>query len=397
MERVPAVASGRDAELALVEACRRGEREAQHAFYEKYRRRVFSLIARIVGAQDAEELVQEVFLRAYRGLEKFRGDAQLSTWMYRLAVNAALSYATRTQARQKRDLGEEALMALPAEDAPATDPRLRARLRAGAGGAAGRLSRGARAARRRGAAARGDRRHPRLPRRHVEVAAAQGARQDARPARGCAVRCCRWRSSSALVDGDLSPRQAARVRTHVEGCAVCQRALADFETMKRGLGALPERAGEDNWSVVVNRLAQPLPPPARNWGAALSWRFAVPSVAGGGRSCAGGGAWLRWHNGRGMTADAVIAHAESEFHVADEHYRHAVDELRAVAEHERRDWPLPKRAEYEAAQSQLQVAVARCRAVADERPADVDAEELLFAAYRKEIRFYEDQMMREAR
>jgi RNA polymerase sigma-70 factor (ECF subfamily) len=128
MDHAPAIASGRDAELALVEACRRGEREAQHAFYEKYRRRVFSLIARIVGAQDAEELVQEVFLRAYRGLEKFRGDAQLSTWMYRLAVNAALSHATRTQARQKRDLGEDELMALPAEDAPATDPRLRARL-----------------------------------------------------------------------------------------------------------------------------------------------------------------------------------------------------------------------------------------------------------------------------
>ena len=96
MDHAPAIPAGRDAELALVEACRRGEREAQHAFYEKYRRRVFSLIARIVGAQDAEELVQEVFLRAYRGLEKFRGDAQLSTWMYRLSVNAALSHATRT-------------------------------------------------------------------------------------------------------------------------------------------------------------------------------------------------------------------------------------------------------------------------------------------------------------
>lgn len=128
MDHPPAIAPGKDAELALIEACRRGEREAQHAFYENYRRRVFSLIARIVGAQDAEELVQEVFLRAYRGLAKFRGDAQLSTWMYRLAVNAALSHATRTQARARRDLGEEALMALPAEDAPATDPRLRARL-----------------------------------------------------------------------------------------------------------------------------------------------------------------------------------------------------------------------------------------------------------------------------
>ena len=128
MDPAPTVAAGKDAELALIEACRRGEREALHTFYERYRRRVFSLIARIVGAQDAEELAQEVFLRAFRGLEKFRGDAQLSTWMYRLAVNAALSHATRAQARARRDLGEEALMALPAEDAPATDPRLRARL-----------------------------------------------------------------------------------------------------------------------------------------------------------------------------------------------------------------------------------------------------------------------------
>jgi RNA polymerase sigma-70 factor (ECF subfamily) len=125
MPTAPAFASD---EQALVDGCRRGDRAALHAFYERYRRRVFSLIARIVGAQDAEELAQEVFLRAFKALPKFRGDAQLSTWMYRLAVNAALSHATRGQARARRDLGEEALLALPAEDAPATDPKLRARL-----------------------------------------------------------------------------------------------------------------------------------------------------------------------------------------------------------------------------------------------------------------------------
>jgi RNA polymerase sigma-70 factor (ECF subfamily) len=91
-----------------------------------------STSARIVGAQDAEELTQEVFLRAFRGLAKFRGDAQLSTWMYRLAVNAALSHATRAQSRARRNLGEEELMAIPApvraDGEP--DPRLRARLQA---------------------------------------------------------------------------------------------------------------------------------------------------------------------------------------------------------------------------------------------------------------------------
>ncbi len=110
---------------------------------------------------------------------------------------------------------------------------------------------------------------------------------------------------------------------------------------------------------------------------------------------AGGGAWLRWHKGRGLSGDRVIAHGQSEFHKADEHYRRAVDELRTLAEKQREDWPVPKRAEYDAAQAQLEAAVERCREVADQQPADVDAEELLFAAYRKEIRFYEDQMMRE--
>ena len=115
-------------ERALIEACRRGERPAMHVLYERYRRRVFALIARIVGAQEAEELTQEVFLRAYRGLEKFRGDAQLSTWMYRLAVNAALSHATRSVARTRRTASEDELLALPAAAAPSTDPRLRERL-----------------------------------------------------------------------------------------------------------------------------------------------------------------------------------------------------------------------------------------------------------------------------
>jgi hypothetical protein len=202
---------------------------------------------------------------------------------------------------------------------------------------------------------------------------------------------------SALADGDLSARQAAKVRAHVDGCAACARALADVETMKRGFGALPERAGEDNWSVLVNRLAQeqPMAPAPRRWLPALSWRVVVPSLAALVLAL-GGGAWLRWHKGRGLSDDTVIAQAEAEFHKADEHYRRAVDELRTVAERERKEWPLPKRAEYDAAQAQLEVAVARCRQVAGERRADVDSEELLFAAYRKEIRFFEDQMMRDA-
>ena len=113
------------------------------------------------------------------------------------------------------------------------------------------------------------------------------------------------------------------------------------------------------------------------------------------RCSRGGGAWLRWHKGRGLSADAVIAHAESEFHKADEHYRRAVDELRT-----RRGAGAQGVAAAQARRVRRGAGAARGGGDAlppgrRSQPADVDAEELLFAAYRKEIRFFEDQMMRE--
>lgn len=48
---------------------------------------VFSLAARFVGAQEAEDVVQETFLRAYKGLESFRGESSLKTWLYTIALN----------------------------------------------------------------------------------------------------------------------------------------------------------------------------------------------------------------------------------------------------------------------------------------------------------------------
>lgn len=115
-------------EAALVEACQRGERQAMHLLYQRYRRRVFAIIARICGAQEAEELTQDVFLRAFRAIERFRGDSQLSTWMYRLAVNAALSHATRAMSRAKKGVTEDELYQLPAKAQADSDPWLRERL-----------------------------------------------------------------------------------------------------------------------------------------------------------------------------------------------------------------------------------------------------------------------------
>jgi RNA polymerase sigma-70 factor (ECF subfamily) len=82
-------------ETALIEAVRRGDAGSREALYHRYKRRVYALAVRIVGAMDAEEVAQEAFIRIFRGLPKFRGDAALSTWIYRLAVNAALSHRAR--------------------------------------------------------------------------------------------------------------------------------------------------------------------------------------------------------------------------------------------------------------------------------------------------------------
>ena len=85
----------RNDEAALVDAVRRGAPGSREAVYHRYKRRVFALALRIVGTSDAEEVAQEAFIRVFRGLPKFRGDAALGTWIYRLAVNAALSHRSR--------------------------------------------------------------------------------------------------------------------------------------------------------------------------------------------------------------------------------------------------------------------------------------------------------------
>ena len=84
-----------DNDVALIAAVRRGDAGSREALYHRFKRRVYALAVRIVGPIEAEEVSQEAFIRIFRGLEKFRGDAALATWIYRLAVNAALSHRSR--------------------------------------------------------------------------------------------------------------------------------------------------------------------------------------------------------------------------------------------------------------------------------------------------------------
>jgi RNA polymerase sigma-70 factor, ECF subfamily len=115
-------------DAALVAACRRGERRALETLYHQYKRRVFGLVHRIVGSSDAEEVAQDVFVRVFRGLGSFRGESALGTWIYRLAVNAALSHVARRGRRA--EVGDDELEAVPAPPAVERDPRLSERVEA---------------------------------------------------------------------------------------------------------------------------------------------------------------------------------------------------------------------------------------------------------------------------
>jgi RNA polymerase sigma-70 factor (ECF subfamily) len=80
-------------EREAIEACRRGERAAFDLLVERYQRDVYRLCYRYLGNhEDANDMAQEAFLKAWRGLGSFRGDSAFSTWIYRIAVNTCLNF-----------------------------------------------------------------------------------------------------------------------------------------------------------------------------------------------------------------------------------------------------------------------------------------------------------------
>ena len=83
-------ASPSDSDLMLVERTVAGDQRAYGLLVAKYERRIQRLIGRMVRDVDlVEDIAQETFIRAYRALHQFRGDAQFYTWLYRIAVNTA--------------------------------------------------------------------------------------------------------------------------------------------------------------------------------------------------------------------------------------------------------------------------------------------------------------------
>jgi RNA polymerase sigma-70 factor, ECF subfamily len=96
-------------ERELVERCRRGDEGAFQELVDRYKDLVFALIARTVQDRSrAEDLAQDVFLRVHRGLPYFRGEARLSTWIYRIVANVCLQdHARPKSGRDTVSLDEE--------------------------------------------------------------------------------------------------------------------------------------------------------------------------------------------------------------------------------------------------------------------------------------------------
>ena len=112
-------------DLVLVRACRAGEMEAFGVLVERYQDRLYPTLLRLTGcAEDAHDLLQDAFLRAFEKLSLFHGESSFYTWIYRIAINLTLSKRRRRKGIDRLRLvrtpfegGSE-----PADDVDSTDP-----------------------------------------------------------------------------------------------------------------------------------------------------------------------------------------------------------------------------------------------------------------------------------
>jgi len=114
---------------ALVAAAKAGDQRAFEALVVRYRKRIFALALHITGsASEADDIAQDVFLKAYRALPQFEGRSQFITWVYRMAVNRSLN-VRRDRARRGEDTLDdprlELAVAVDARSNPGREAELR--------------------------------------------------------------------------------------------------------------------------------------------------------------------------------------------------------------------------------------------------------------------------------
>ena len=114
---------------ALVAEAKAGDQRAFEALVRRYRKRIFALALHITGSSsEADDIAQEVFLKAYRALPQFEGRSQFFTWVYRMTVNRSLN-SRRDRARRGEDTLDdprlELAVAVDARSNPSREAELR--------------------------------------------------------------------------------------------------------------------------------------------------------------------------------------------------------------------------------------------------------------------------------
>ena len=102
--------AGRDAngDESMIDGLRLGAEEAYEMLIARYQQPVYNLAYRLMdNSGDADDVVQEVFLKVFRNIGSFRGQSSLKTWIYRIAVNEAHNYRRWFSRRRKREVGLE--------------------------------------------------------------------------------------------------------------------------------------------------------------------------------------------------------------------------------------------------------------------------------------------------
>ena len=104
----------------LVAAAKNGDRAAFEALVKVTYADAYTLAYRLTGdEEDARDVVQDAYLRAYKGLRRFRGDAQFTTWLYRIVANCASTSLVKRSRHRHDDLHEDTQVA---DERPEADP-----------------------------------------------------------------------------------------------------------------------------------------------------------------------------------------------------------------------------------------------------------------------------------
>jgi RNA polymerase sigma-70 factor (ECF subfamily) len=93
-----------EAERTLIQRCQDGDMKAAEELFRRYHAPIFALVNRMVReAPEAEDLVQETFLKAFKGIGGFKGHSSFKTWLYQIATNTCLNYLAKAERKYHHD------------------------------------------------------------------------------------------------------------------------------------------------------------------------------------------------------------------------------------------------------------------------------------------------------